>query len=412
MSVMKRSVQHHYTRRMHERQGSVPGRSWPRPALGVQSVSPQPSKFVLRTHMSRHLRVSLFAAATAVFAVVLIDPASSGLAQGPVKVPAAQSFVEDVRPGPGVTTVKNLSDYSVAVAGTAGDTRVYILDGREPGGTMFVAGGTHANEIAGVMAAVVLVERARVEKGRLIVVPHANNSAATDVDPERPGPEWITLGTPSGERRFKYGSRRTKLPDQGAADPPKYRHPKSDETLDGNEARNLNRAYPGRVDGNLTERMAAAIMQLLKTEQVDLAFDLHEAGPESRLAWMVVANPKNLEVGAAAVLMLESDGITMKLEPSSEAFRGLSHREWGDATKAQAFLFETPSPGQGADTRGVDVVNDARLPLSRRVGVQLSCLRAVVNAYNEGAASRRSVVLAEVPAEAEVVKAGVGAFLK
>jgi len=37
------------------------------------------------------------------------------------------------------------------------------------------------------MAAIVLVERARVQQGRLIVVPHANNSAITDADPEAPG---------------------------------------------------------------------------------------------------------------------------------------------------------------------------------------------------------------------------------
>ena len=49
--------------------------------------------------------------------------------------------------------------------------------------------------------------------------------------------------------------------------------------------------------------MAFAIMQVLKAEQADVAFDFHEAGPESRLAWMMVANPKNIEAGATAVLI-------------------------------------------------------------------------------------------------------------
>jgi hypothetical protein len=102
----------------------------------------------------------------------------------------------------------------------------------------------------------------------------------------------------------------------------------------------------------------------------------------------------------------------MKLEPSSGAFRGLSHREWGDATRAQAFLFETPSPGQMAGSKGVDVVNDAKLPLSKRVGVQLSCLRAVLDAYNDAAPPNRRVELTDVPREADLVKRGVGAFLK
>jgi predicted deacylase len=329
-----------------------------------------------------------------------------------VTVPAGAPFEHDIRRGPGVSAVKRLSAYLPGLANTPGDTDVYVLDGSEPGGTVFVAGGTHANEIAGVMAATVLVERARVRTGRLIVVPHANNSAVTWADPKRPGPEWITLATPSGDRRFRYGSRLTKPSDQGAPDPPKYRHPASTEELDGAEARNLDRAHPGRADGNLTERIAWALTQVIRTEGVDLAVDFHEAGPESRLAWMIVANPKNIETAAVAVLALEAAGVEMKLEPSSETFRGLSHREWGDATKAQAFLFETPSPTMVDVTKGVDTVNDAKLPLARRVAVQLASFRAVLDAYDDGAAPPRVVKVLDVPSLEAMTRSGVGAFLK
>jgi predicted deacylase len=331
-----------------------------------------------------------------------------------VVVPPGAAAVHDIRPGPGVTAVKMLSAYAPGLADTPGDTKVYVLEGREPGATIFVAGGTHGNEIAGIMAAVVLVEHARVQKGRLIVVPHANNSAITDVDPERPGPPFIVLTTASGERRFLYGSRRTRADQQGAPDPKVYRHPspKADENLPGTESRNLNRAYPGAADGTLTQRMAYGIMQLLAAEQVSAAFDFHEAGPESRLAWMVVANPKNLETAAAALFDLEAAGLTMKLERSSETFRGLSHREWGDATKAQAYLFETPSPSMVNDTKGVDFVNDPKLPLSKRVGGQLASFAAVVAAYNAEALPVSRVTLADVPAMTDVEKAGVGAFLR
>jgi hypothetical protein len=127
---------------------------------------------------------------------------------------------------------------------------------------------------------------------------------------------------------------------------------------------------------------------------------------------MVVAHPKNLETAAAAVLDLEAQGLTMKLEPSSETFRGLSHREWGDATKAQAFLFETPSPSMVNDTKGVDFVNDPRLPLSKRVGGQLASFTAVLAAYNADAPAVAGIVMRDVPAMADVVKFGVSAFLK
>lgn len=318
----------------------------------------------------------------------------------------------DIRPGAGVTAVKHLSDYLPALAQTPGDSEVYILDGKEKGGTVFVAGGTHGNEIAGIMAAIVLVERARVQKGRLIVVPHANNSAVSYTDPRRPGPIAIALTTPGGQRQFRDGSRLTRPEHQGAPDPAKYRHPNSTEEQDGSEARNLDRAYPGKADGNLTEKMAFAILEILKKESVDVAFDLHESGPDSRLAWMVVANPKNIGTAAKAILNLDAADIAMKLEPSSDTFRGLSHREWGDATRAQAYLFETPNPGMGEKPGDVNIVNDARFPLAKRVGVHLATLMAILEAYNETAAGALAVQLLDVPSLPQISSAGVGAFLK
>ena len=321
-------------------------------------------------------------------------------------------MTHDVRAGAGVTTNRRLSDYLPSLAGTPGDTAVYVFEGKEPGGTAVVLGGTHGNEIAGIMAATLLVERARVVRGRLIVIPHANNSAVSYTDPQRPGPEWIHVTTASGERRFKYGARRTRPEHQGAPDPEQYRHPGSSEALDGNEVRNLDRAYPGDERGPLTQRIAAAIMRVLKDERADLAFDLHEAGPESRLAWMIVANPKNIDLGALAVLALEEQGLSMKLEPSSAEFRGLSHREWGDATNARAFLVETPNPGQVEQPAGVDVVDHPGYPLSKRVGAHIATLRAVIDAYNDSVPVKDRVELTDLPTLAEISQAGVGKFLK
>jgi hypothetical protein len=102
----------------------------------------------------------------------------------------------------------------------------------------------------------------------------------------------------------------------------------------------------------------------------------------------------------------------MKLERSSETFRGLSHREWGDATKAHAFLFETPHPGMVRNTAGVDVVNDARYPLGDRVGMHLSSFLAVMDAYNSTVGPALSVKLQAVPGLAQLKASGLGAFLK
>jgi predicted deacylase len=344
--------------------------------------------------------------------ILLLSTMASLGQEAIVKVPRGKPFKHDIRPGPGVTSVRWLSRYNPAVAKTPGDTRVYILEGKERGGTVVVVGGTHSNEIAGIMAATVLVEHARVLKGRLIVIPNANNSAVSYTDPQRPGPEFITVPTSSGQRRFKYGARLTRPEHQGQADPPKYHHPRSDEMLESAEARNLDRAYPGQAKGNLTERIAYGILEVIRSEGADIAFDLHEAGPESRLAWMVVANPKNVDTAALAIVNLDAAGIPMKLEPSSETFRGLSHREWGDATKAQAFLFETPSPTMVSNPRGADTLNDPKYPLARRTGVHLSTFMAVVDAYNELAKAELAIRLQDVPGWPEISKAGLKSFLK
>jgi hypothetical protein len=327
-----------------------------------------------------------------------------------VRVPSLSPAVHEVRPGPGVV-VKALSDYLPGLARTPGDTAVYILEGSARGGTVFAAGGTHAGEIAGSLAAIGLVERAKVRRGRLIVIPYANNSAITYPDPKRPGsPGTFDVKTTSGVRTFRIGSRLTKPEHQGEPDPPGETAPSPEYTAD-NLSRNLDRQYPGKADGNLTQRIAYAIVTLIKKENVDLAFDLHEAPPGSRLAMMIVANPKNVDLAAEAVFSLEAIGLAMKLEESSRDFKGLSHREWGDATPARAFLFETPNPAFLKEKPG-DPVNDPEWPLARRVGIHIETLRAIVDAYNGGVPETRRVEILDLPGLAELMKSGLGGFLR
>jgi hypothetical protein len=60
----------------------------------------------------------------------------------------------------------------------------------------------------------------------------------------------------------------------------------------------------------------------------------------------------------------------------------------------------------------VDFITDPRLPLSKRVGAQLSSFAAVLAAFNTGAQPGARVAILDLPAMAEVEKAGVGALLK
>ena len=138
-----------------------------------------------------------------------------------------------ITPGPGITEIRHLRDYFGKLAGTHGDTEVYLLAGEKPGGTVLILGGTHPNEPSGHVAATVIVENVEMDCGRLFVIPRANNSAFMVSDPQEANPPSFHLETKSGKRMFRYGSRGTSPMDQWP-DPDIYLHYPSGQTLSGN----------------------------------------------------------------------------------------------------------------------------------------------------------------------------------
>ena len=343
---------------------------------------------------------------------------------------------DEIRPGPGVTRVGRLSDAQPALAGTPGDTAVYTLaapPGAPPGGTALVLGGTHADEPAGYLAAVVLVETAIVAAGRLIVIPRANASGFTYNVPQEAHPQRFEVPTPRGPRVFTFGARATN-PVHQWPDPQVYTHRGSGQALSGAETRNLNRAYPGRADGSLTERIAFAITLLVRDERVDLAIDLHEAAPEYPVVNTIVAHERATELAALVNVNLSGSGITIGLEPSPKTLHGLSHREWGDATPALAVLMETANPAQGrlrgrtdaglvvtgrdryflaaARRRRLNVpFDESGWPLDLRVARHLAGVTQFVSDLGMFDESK-GIAVTGVPAYEDIVANGVGAYLR
>ena len=84
----------------------------------------------------------------------------------------------------------------------------------------------------------------------------------THNDPQEASPQYLNITTPSGVRKFRYGSRASNPVDQWP-DPDVYVHAASGQRLSGSETRNINRAYPGRPDGNPPEQAAYAIAELI-----------------------------------------------------------------------------------------------------------------------------------------------------
>ena len=339
---------------------------------------------------------------------------------------------ELIRKGPGVTEIKQLSDYFANLKGTNGDTAVYVLDSGKPGGTALLLGGTHPNEPSGFLSAVLLIENARPAKGRMIIIPRANNSGFSHTDYTEGAPQQFHLKAASGERWFRFGSRATNPTDQWP-DPDIYVHAASGQKLSGSETRNLNRAYPGRVDGTLTEQIAYGIVQLIRQEKVNMTIDLHEASPEYPVINAIVAHERAMEYAAEVTIGLQMDGMKIGLEPSPKSLRGLSHRELGDATDTLAILMETANPAQGrlrgatneqlvltgkdamyeraAKLNRLFVPYDAKgQPLDLRVARHVTAVNEFLTVLSKKKPAQ-AVVLNRVPSYNDMVKKGIGSYL-
>jgi hypothetical protein len=337
-----------------------------------------------------------------------------------------------IRRGPGVASVHKLSEWFAGIRGTSGDTDVYVLDSGKPGATALVLGGTHGNEPAGYLTAILIVENAIPAAGKVLVVPHANRSAVTHTDYQEASPRTLEFQGASGRRAFRYGSRATSPTDQWP-DPDIYVHASSGQQLSGAETRNLNRAYPGRPDGTFTERVAFAIASLIRSEKADLVIDLHEASPEYPVVNAIVAHERAMPVASAAVLNLELEDIKIGLEPSPRNLRGLSHRELGDATESLAMLCETSNVSQGrlrgaTDARQVIEGTDDKYlraaglgrlsvpfdergwPMKQRVGRHTASVAAILSAFTS-ANPAKPISLGGLPSYADLMAKGLEPYL-
>jgi predicted deacylase len=338
---------------------------------------------------------------------------------------------EPIFPGDGLSATLRLSDYFPPLKNTHGDTEVYVFRGQERGGNLLVVGGTHPNEPAGLIASVVLVENIRARRGNVFIIPRANASGFTHSDPQEGNPQRFAVPTPAGARLFRLGSRLTNPVDQWP-DPAVYVNP-AGQRLSGNEVRNLNRCYPGRARGFLTEKIAFAIIELIRKEKIDLGVDLHESAPEYPVINAIVFHETSAELAALALLDLQARGYDIRLEASPVKLRGLSHREWGDTAGIMAVLLETPNASHGrlkgkpssaliVDGKDKFYAQAARLgwlfvpygkegiPLALRTARHLAALEALLGALAE-LVPDKAVEIEGLPAAAEVEEKGVGPFL-
>jgi len=335
--------------------------------------------------------------------------------------------------GPGVTTVLRLSDFSPRLKGTAGDTPIFVLQGKEPGGKALIMGNTHANEPEGMLAALVFIENAVVDKGTLYVIPFFNNSGSRNTRPGDGYPLYFDVPTDWGSQLFRYGNRDASPLDQWP-DPDVYIHYPDRQLLSFIDVRNTNRTWPGRPEGPLMERVTFGAMELMRRDKIDVAVDIHGAETMFPVTNCIVAPEKSVKIAILASLTVKAmEGFENHVEPSPAGFRGLSHREIGDYSEAMPFLLEAPIPFldqptgpkttkfllDGKDPFLLSLSKKKKLfvpydetgwPLEKRVGQHLSVTLEIFRQFSKKTMAR-PIVVRGVPRYADVVKNGVGHYL-
>ena len=341
---------------------------------------------------------------------------------GALCLQAAAAFRMDVRPGYGVTRLLWLSDWNANLRGTDYDTPVYLLSGDRPGGTALAMAGTHPREIAGVAAATVMVENARVTEGRLFVIPCVNAAGMAVPDTMGGRPHEIEIRGRSGRRFLTWGDRRIPLR-PGEKDPKEFKHASGFVLPEGAEWRNINRNYPGRADGTPAERITFAIMELIRREGVNFSLDMHEArtredamdprtgkvARNSQLANSLIAHPRAVDIAAEALFLLEDRGTTLKLEQSAPGYRGICHYEIGENSDCLAFLSETPNPGMDQWSRKPDPLGLKKYPIAERTGIAVEVFSTLCEVYNDSAKQR--IVVEGLPSKADLMCTGLEGWL-
>ena len=253
-------------------------------------------------------------------------------------------FTETVVVSDALTEVRWLSDYVPMLKGTYGDTPIFVFDSGVPGGSLLYCGGTHPYEPATSISAFVLMENIQVQQGVVYVIPQCNLSATSLGVQGNAYPATCTIETPWGSQEYKIGERGTNPLDQWPDNFTYINYP-SGQSQAYNDLRNLNRCYPGRLDGTYTERVAYAIMELIRQENIDLSVDCHEASIMYPVVGVYVSHQDAENIAMMASMDLTGNGIfDMKYEASPKSLKGFTHREWGDYSDTLAVLMETPEP--------------------------------------------------------------------
>jgi Succinylglutamate desuccinylase / Aspartoacylase family. len=205
--------------------------------------------------------------------------------------------------------------------------------------------------------------------------------------------------------------------------------------MSGNEARNLDRAFPGNPNGGLTQKVAYAVTEMVKKENAGLVIDMHEARLMNPIVNCIITPERALTLSSLAQMELEfSTKEPWHLEPSPTKMFGMTHRGLTDATNALAVLMETGNPAmdyprgptneklivEGKDefysiaaSKGLLYVPypEKGLPLQHRVARQLAGADALIRVFSEIAEDGQTILVQGIPSYEDIETLGIGHFV-
>jgi hypothetical protein len=283
-----------------------------------------------------------------------------------------------------------------------------------------------------LLASVIIIENAVVEKGTLIVIPQFDHSASINTRAGDGYPLYFEIKTDWGQKKFRMGNRDASPLDQWP-DPDVYIHYPDRQLLSYIDVRNTNRTWPGRPNGPRMEQVTYAAMEIMRRDKIDLAIDTHGAETMFPVTNCIVAPDKSIKIATLASLTVKArEGFDNHVEPSPSGFRGLSHREIGDYSETLPFLLEAPIPFldqptgpktekfllDGKDPFLLSLAGKKKLfvpydesgwPMEKRVGQHCSVMLEIFRQYAKKT-PERSILVNGIPRYAEVVENGVGHY--
>jgi len=223
--------------------------------------------------------------------------------------------------------------------GTKYQTPIFQFDGRKPGSTILILGGTHGNEPAGFEAAYRLLEtlsKNPITAGKVFIVPEANRVAVAQKSRRISVPEEIDI-----------------------------------------ERGNLNRCYPGGPEGLPMEQEAYQITQFIRRQNVDLFIDLHESPKfhlESRdakgnyygLGQTLIYTPNE---EATWLAMIVADELNARIPEKIKQFSLVEHPIESSAAWSAGKHFNIPA---------FTIETCKKLPLEERIQYQLEILNSIL----------------------------------